>query len=139
MIKQADGAEFTRRAPLVQAAYEFAVRAHADQTQDSDGAPYIDHVVAVGRMLSDVRCADHAVAAGLLHDVVEKTGVTETQIRARFGPRVAELVAAVTEPADIDDYEARKAALREQVVAADDDARAIFAADKAYNAASLRR
>src|SRR4051812_7991739 len=129
---------FTQRAPLVQAAYEFAARAHADQTQESDATPYIDHAVGVGRMLSDARCEDHVVAAGLLHDVVEKTDVSQARIRARFGPRVADLVAAMTEPAGVADYEDRKALLREQVIGAGPDAEAIFAADKAYNAASLR-
>src|SRR4051812_37093598 len=130
---------FTQGAPLVQAAYEFAARAHADQTQDSDATPYIDHAVGVGRMLSEAHCEEHVVAAGLLHDVVEKSDVSLERIRARFGPRVADLVQAMTEPADVDDYEARKAALREQVIGAGPDAEAIFAADKAYNVASLRR
>ena len=77
------------------------------------------------------------VAAALLHDSVEKTDVSHEQVRSQFGPRVADLVAALTEPTGIADYAARKAALRDQVMSAGPDAQAIFAADKLESVSSL--
>jgi len=131
-------AGFTRRSPLLEDACRFASQAHAGQRDESDGGPYIRHPLAVARLVYEAGYSDDVVAAALLHDTVEDTEVTEAQIRARFGAHVADLVAAATEPAEIEPYEARKEAHRRQVVAAGHEAEAIFAADKVINAANLR-
>ena len=78
------------------------------------------------------------IAAGLLHDAVEKTDARVEDIRTRFGDRVADIVAAVTEDATIEDYGARKAALREQVARSGPDAHLVFAADKLAKTRELR-
>ena len=81
---------------------------------------------------------DEVVAAAVLHDVVEKTTATVDDLAERFGSRVASLVAAVSDPPGIDDYGARKAALRDQVAHARPEALAIYAADKLAKARELR-
>ena len=82
---------------------------------------------------------DEVVAAGLLHDVVERSGVGVAEIRLRFGPRVAELVQAMSEPAgDRAVRSPQGRALLEQVVHSGPDAEAIFMADKLAKAATLR-
>jgi len=70
------------------------------------------------------------VLAGLLHDVLEDTEVTTAEVRERFGPEVARLVEALTQDPAIADYERRKAALREQVLAGGPGAAAVALADK---------
>ena len=78
------------------------------------------------------------LAAGLLHDVVEKSEIEIADVRERFGDVVGDLVDALTEDETIDDYEERKDEHRQRVAAADPAALAIFAADKLTNVAMLR-
>jgi HD domain len=79
------------------------------------------------------------VAAALLHDSVEDSELTVTEVAERFGPEVADVVAALTEDERIDDWVERKDALRRQVEAAGPRAVSIFAADKLSNVRELRR
>jgi (p)ppGpp synthase/HD superfamily hydrolase len=119
-----------RARPKTVAALEYAERAHVGQRRAADGAAFIVHPREVAWLLDRAGAPDHLVAAGALHDVVEKTGVEADELRARFGPSVARLVAAVTEDEQIDDYAARKAALRDQVAGRGAEALELFAADK---------
>jgi hypothetical protein len=103
-----------------------------------DGAPFIRHPGEVAALLHDAGAPESVVAAGLLHDVVEKTDATLEEIEERFGPEVARLVAAVTEDESIDGYERRKAALIESAIAGGPDAAALFAADKVSKVRDFR-
>jgi hypothetical protein len=127
------------RSDLVKDALETARRAHAGQLRrGSDGRPYIDHPVAVAEILIKYHHRDEVLAAGLLHDVVEKSEIEIDEVRRRFGDVVADLVEAMTEDETIADYEERKDEHRDRVAAADPAALAIFAADKLTNVAMLR-
>lgn len=106
---------------------------------DVDGRAFVSHPIEVAGLLRQAGCSDAVVAAALLHDVVERTGIEVEQIRDRFGLDVAELVRAMTEDERIRGYEARKAAHRRQVAAAGRDAATIFVADKVAKARELRR
>lgn len=75
----------------VQAALEFSRLAHAGQLRQS-GAPYVTHPIAVARILTPLHLDVHAIIAALLHDVVEDTSITSTEIADRFGKQVADLV-----------------------------------------------
>src|SRR5512132_3772429 len=112
---------FAEERPVPRAAYEWAAQLHATQRRDVDRAPFILHPLEVGALLSSRGFDDEVVAAGLLHDVVEDTDTDLDEVRRRFGDRIAAAVAAVTEDPAIDDYRARKAALRDQVAAAGAD------------------
>ncbi len=80
---------------LIERAFARAKTAHAGQFRKS-GQPYIIHCIAVGQILSDMGMDATTIAASILHDVVEDTGVTLEDIDAEFGPKVAELVDGVT-------------------------------------------
>jgi (p)ppGpp synthase/HD superfamily hydrolase len=111
-------------------ALAFARLAHAGQRRSADGAPFILHPIEVASLLRAAGAPEHVIAAGLLHDTLEKTDTDIAELRRRFGPRVTALVQALTEDGRITKYRDRKAALREQVAGAGDDALIVFAADK---------
>ncbi len=108
----------------------YAEEQHAGQRRKIDGAPFIEHPVEVGALLYYAGASDDVIAAGVLHDTLEKTRTSLTELRARFGSRIARLVAAVSEDESIAGYATRKAALRRQVEAAGTEAMMVFAADK---------
>ena len=91
--------ELTRYQPdeayRIRAAVELAAAAHDGQLRAS-GEPYLVHPINVGRILIDTQMDADAVCAGLLHDAIEDTGVSEEELRERFGSVVAELVQGVT-------------------------------------------
>jgi (p)ppGpp synthase/HD superfamily hydrolase len=126
------------RLPLAQSALEYAERQHAGQLRQVDGAPFMLHPLEVATLLYAAGAADHVIAAGLLHDTVEKTGTTLEDLRSRFGPAVAAVVAAVSEDEHVRGYQRRKAALRSQVADGGRDALTVFAADKISKVRELR-
>jgi hypothetical protein len=111
---------------------------HAGQLRDADRAPFILHPLEVAHLLHGRDYPDSVIAAGVLHDILEDTDVTRDELQERFGPEVAGLVAAVSEPEGGGTYAERKARLRAVVATADADAAAVFAADKVAKARELR-
>ncbi|WP_205695582.1 HD domain-containing protein [Conexibacter sp. SYSU D00693] len=124
--------------PVAQAAARFAAEQHRGQRRSSDAAPFILHPFEVASLLRGRGFDDEVVAAGLLHDLVEDTPATLDEVCRRFGKRVGDIVAALTEDATIEDHAARKAALRRQVAGASPEALAVYAADKVAKARELR-
>jgi (p)ppGpp synthase/HD superfamily hydrolase len=118
------------RLPRTRAALAYAEERHAGQRRKADGAPFIEHPLEVAWLLYRAGAPDDVIAAGILHDTIEKTGADIAELRARFGARTAALVAAVSEDSRIPTYTRRKAALRAQVAAAGPEALMLFAADK---------
>src|SRR5688500_7040064 len=80
---------------LIHRAYRVADEAHREQRRLS-GEPYINHCLAVASILADLRVPPEVVAAGLLHDTVEDTSVTLSDIRRDFGETITILVDGVT-------------------------------------------
>lgn len=80
---------------LIERAYRKAETAHAGQTRKS-GEPYFTHCLAVAGILAEMKLDAEAVAAALLHDVIEDTSVTEDEIRSEFGSTIANMVRSVT-------------------------------------------
>jgi RelA/SpoT family (p)ppGpp synthetase len=66
------------------------------------GDPYITHPLAVANILADMRMDHESLIAGLLHDVIEDTGVTKGQISRRFGRTVADLVDGVSKLSEVE-------------------------------------
>jgi len=66
------------------------------------GDPYITHPLAVANILADMQMDPESLMAGLLHDVIEDTGVTKGQISRRFGRTVADLVDGVSKLGEIE-------------------------------------
>ena len=80
---------------LIERAYKYAKKLHASQSRAS-GEPYIKHSLAVAQILVDIKLPPAAIAAGLLHDVVEDTTATVGDLRRAFDKEVASLVDGVT-------------------------------------------
>ncbi len=80
---------------LIAAAYQRAERAHSGQKRKS-GEPYFTHCVAVASILAEMKMDAETIAAGLLHDVVEDTDLTITDLRREFGLTIATLVDGAT-------------------------------------------
>jgi (p)ppGpp synthase/HD superfamily hydrolase len=129
---------FAKELPTTSAAVAYAETVHAGLRRRVDDAPFVLHPLDVASLLHDIGGCDELIAAGVLHDTIEKTPVTACDLRSRFGGRVAALVLTVTEDKEIKDYAKRKAALREQVARADDEALMLFAADKLSKVRELR-
>jgi (p)ppGpp synthase/HD superfamily hydrolase len=124
--------------PKTRSALNYAERQHGGQLRVADGAPFIEHPIEVASLLHQAGAPDYVIAAGVLHDTLEKTPTTAFDLRRRFGSRVATLVLAVSEDDAIPRYTERKTALCDQVAAAGDDALMVFAADKVAKVRELR-
>lgn len=80
---------------LLQRALDVAEKAHKGQERAS-GEPYINHCKAVASILAELHVPPNVVAAGLLHDTVEDTGIDFKDLKREFGKEIYDLVEAVT-------------------------------------------
>jgi guanosine-3',5'-bis(diphosphate) 3'-pyrophosphohydrolase len=83
------------RLAVVEEAYRFAVKAHEGQVRRS-GEPYIEHPLQTALFLADLKLDQNALAAALLHDVVEDSDIAINEISKKFGAEIAQLVDGVT-------------------------------------------
>jgi (p)ppGpp synthase/HD superfamily hydrolase len=124
--------------PVTRRALEFAAERHAGQVRTSDQAQFILHPLEVAQLLRGRDYPDDVVAAGVLHDVIEDTGVSPEELEQRFGAPVATLVEAVSDPPGEGTWTERKERLREAIKHGTPDAAAVFAADKVAKVRELR-
>ena len=122
---------------LIQRAFEVADRAHDTQVRKS-GEAYIHHPVAVATIVAELGLDDVTLAAALLHDAVEDTGVTLEDVTQEFGAEVAAIVDGVTklDRLRFDSREAQQAAsMRKMLVAMAKDWRVLIIklADRLHN------
>ena len=122
-------------------AYEFGAEAHEGQTRKT-GEPYITHPVAVAQELADMRMDSQAIEAAILHDVVEDTPVSITDIEEKFGEDVALLVDGVSKLDQIQFHsraEAQAESFRKMMLAMIEDIRVILVklADRLHNMQTL--
>jgi GTP pyrophosphokinase len=82
-------------AALVKKAYEYASWAHSYQIRVS-GAPYLAHLIAAAKNLSEIKVDAQTIAAALLHDILEDTLVVEKELVEEFGQEIVSLVKGVT-------------------------------------------
>src|SRR6266568_4813947 len=87
-------------APL-QRAFAFAAEKHQAQVRES-GEPYLSHPLEVAHILAELRLDMTTLCAALLHDVVEDTRISLSEIAAKFGPDTARLVEGVTKISRLD-------------------------------------
>jgi len=126
---------------LLRRAYDFSAAEHAGQKRRS-GEPYVTHPLEVAALVAGMRLDDVAIAAGLLHDVVEDTLTSIERVRELFGPEVAHVVEGVTKISSItfSSSEERKAEnFRKMLLAMVDDMRVILVklADRLHNMRTL--
>ena len=127
----------TVRTDLITRAYLAAAAAHEGQTRRT-GEAYIHHPIAVARIVADLGLDDITIAAALLHDSVEDTGMTLVDVERDFGADVAAIVDGVTklDRLDFDTKEAQQAAtVRKMIVAMSKDLRVLIIklADRLHN------
>ncbi len=125
----------------VMRAYEFGATAHDGQKRQS-GEPYISHPVAVAQELADMHLDAQAIAAAILHDVVEDTEASIKDIEAEFGAEVAALVDGVSKLDQIQfrsRAEAQAESFRKMMLAMIEDIRVILVklADRLHNMQTL--
>ncbi len=82
-------------ADLIRRAYAYGMRMHEGQMRKS-GEPYFTHPVAVAAILTEQRLDDATIVTALLHDTIEDTRSTYSEVSELFGAEVAELVDGVT-------------------------------------------
>ena len=126
-------------------ALQTATEAHEGQDRKYEGGPYVIHPIRVSERVAFAGLGEDAVAAALLHDVVEDTETSPQDILNAFGPRVARLVEALTDPPTVEggpNRKARKAATRERFAAPEGqdaiDAHTVKVADLLDNLPSIR-
>lgn len=84
-----------KRRKLIAEAFEFAQRAHAGQKRKS-GEDYIQHSLAVAKIIAEIGMGARTISASLLHDVPEDTASTLEEIKKEFGEEIAKIVDGVT-------------------------------------------
>jgi GTP pyrophosphokinase len=133
---------------LIQRAFDLARRAHEKQ-QRASGEPYINHLLAVADILLDLQLDGEAIAAAILHDVIEDTETELATLEKDFGHGVAQLVDGVTKMALIDAQASRIPAnkerlhaesLRKMLLAMAEDVRVVLIklADRLHNMRTLK-
>ncbi|MCA3623118.1 MAG: bifunctional (p)ppGpp synthetase/guanosine-3',5'-bis(diphosphate) 3'-pyrophosphohydrolase [Methylobacterium sp.] len=126
---------------LLNRAYVYAMKAHGTQKRAS-GDPYFSHPLEVAAILTELRVDDETIAAAMLHDTIEDTETTRTDIESRFGEDIATLVEGLTKIKKLD-LVSKKAAqaenLRKMLLAVAEDARVLLVklADRLHNMRTL--
>jgi GTP pyrophosphokinase len=126
---------------MLEKAYVYSAKVHMGQNRLS-GEPYLTHPLAVAEILADMRLDHVTVAAGLLHDAVEDTPVTEEDLTREFGEQIAHLVGGLTKLSKIEfqsrqEHQAEN--FRKMLVAMSQDIRILLIklADRLHNMQTL--
>ena len=117
-------------------AYHIAAEAHQGQVRKS-GEPYITHPVAVAEILGELGMNTSTIIAALLHDTVEDTSYSLSQLRIDFGGEIADLVDGVTKlDRVVYGSDAEAETVRKMVIAMSRDIRVLVIklADRLHNA-----
>ncbi len=127
---------------IIQEAYDFAHQMHDGQYRKS-GEPYIIHIIHVGYILATLRVGPQTIVAGLLHDVIEDTDITEEEFIKKFGEDIFSIVDGVTkigniEFNDLKEYQAENH--RKILIAMANDIRVILVklVDRLHNMRTLK-
>lgn len=125
---------------LIEKAYKTAAKAHEGAKRYS-GEPYMSHVAAVAFRLAEMGMGPRTVSAGLLHDVVEDTEVTQEDIKREFGEEILFLVEGVTKLSAVRYYgsDRHNESLRKLFVATSQDIRVLIIklVDRLHNMQTL--
>ncbi len=123
---------------LIRKAFDVAVDAHKDQRRKS-GEAYIFHPIAVAKIVaSEIGLGATAIAAALMHDVVEDTPISVEDIERMFNPKVAQLVEGLTKISKVQkemNVSMQAENFRKMILTLNDDVRVILIkiADRLHN------
>ena len=126
---------------LLNKAYVYAMQKHGTQRR-ANGDPYFSHPLEVAAILTDLKLDDATIAAALLHDTIEDTDATRSEIDAAFGEDIGRLVEGLTKIHKLD-LVSKKAAqaenLRKLLLAISEDVRVLLVklADRLHNMRTL--
>ncbi len=140
LIKTVRGTHPKADIRLIERAYESAAYWHRDQKRRS-GDPYITHPLAVATILAELGMNTETICAALLHNTVEDTPYSLTELRGEFGEDIAALVDGVTKLDKVKYGESAEAeTVRKMVVAMSRDIRVLVIklADRLHNMRTLR-
>ncbi|OGL39990.1 MAG: GTP pyrophosphokinase [Candidatus Schekmanbacteria bacterium GWA2_38_9] len=126
---------------LIRKAYIFSAKVHRDQ-QRMSGEPYFFHPLEVANILADLRLDIPTIAAGILHDTIENTEATLSQLTEMFGEEIAALVDGVTKIGRIEftsSEEQQSENFRKMILAMSKDIRVLLIklADRVHNMRTL--
>jgi GTP diphosphokinase / guanosine-3',5'-bis(diphosphate) 3'-diphosphatase len=131
---------------LISRVWDFAYNAHLGQIRDS-GEPYFAHPVGVASILLAVKCDTATIGAALLHDVIEDTQYSQSQIAQEFGTEIADLVDGISKLSSLDqspNYNWTKEKIRREnlrklflSIVTDPRVAIVKLADRLHNLASL--
>jgi RelA/SpoT family (p)ppGpp synthetase len=126
---------------LLNRAYVYAMMAHGEQKRAS-GDPYFSHPLEVAAILTNLKLDDATIVAALLHDTIEDTESTRTEIDQMFGHEIGALVEGLTKLKRLElvSREAKQAEnLRKLLLAIADDVRVLLIklADRLHNMRTL--
>ncbi|MCW7467968.1 RelA/SpoT family protein [Leptospira kanakyensis] len=132
----------SEKATLIEKAYHIADKMHTGQKRLS-GEPYIIHPMNVASVLDELGLDERAIAAGLLHDVVEDTSYSKEDMAREFGEDIAALVEGVTKISEIKSQSKETEAaenIRKMLLATIKDVRVMLIklADKTHNVRTLK-
>ncbi len=131
---------------VVEEAYKFASEKHQGQVRMS-GEPFLEHPLQTAYILAELQFDASSLAAALLHDIPEDTGLPIAEIESRFGPEIAKLVDGTTKLAKVVQVGSGAVAsatqaenLRKMLLAMAEDLRVVFIklADRLHNMRTLR-
>ena len=129
---------------LLDKAIIYTVKAHANTERRGKGFPYIVHPMEAMEIVASITPDQELLAAAALHDVVEDTDRTLEEIRAEFGDRIADLVAAESEEevkgmSEEASWHMRKQAVIDRLAKEPKDAKIVSMGDKLSNMRAIAR
>ncbi len=123
---------------IIFSALRFATDAHSDQFRKGTNIPYIVHPIAVMQYLIKYNASSDAIAAGILHDTLEDTNTSVTDLRRVFSDRVTDLVIGASEPDKTLSWESRKQHTLNTLASTQDlEQLMVVCADKLSNLSSI--
>jgi guanosine-3',5'-bis(diphosphate) 3'-pyrophosphohydrolase len=131
---------------VVEEAYAFAAEKHRGQVRMSS-EPFIEHPLQTAYILAELQLDSSSLAAALLHDIPEETGLPIAEIQSKFGPEIARLVDGVTKLGKVPltssvalANETQAENLKKMLVAMAEDLRVVFIklADRLHNMRTLK-
>lgn len=123
---------------MIEEAVNFAAWAHQGAVRKGTKIPYITHPLETAVIVSMITQDEELIAAALLHDVIEDSGVTWKQLQEKFGTRVADLVQMESED-KTRSWKERKSETLEHLKTAPEEIRILTLGDKLSNMRSTAR